>query len=121
MAPEAKLPSVSWSAKPTMNPMMPSPASRAVTCTPTWDRAVKNPTIRMKFDVVPTIMEAAHVEWPEVFHGIEQKPLDGQSFLYAFNDADTPTVKERQYYEMFGNRAIWSDGWKAVTSEDKPY
>jgi arylsulfatase len=66
-------------------------------------------------DVVPTILEAAHVEWPEVFHGVEQKPLDGQSFLYAFNDADAPTVKQRQYYEMFGNRAIWSDGWKAVT------
>ncbi len=66
-------------------------------------------------DIVPTILEAAHVEWPEVFHGIEQKPLDGTSFLYAFNDADAPTVKERQYYEMFGNRAIWSKGWKAVT------
>ena len=66
-------------------------------------------------DIVPTILEAAHVDWPEVFHGVEQKPLDGTSFLYAFNDADAPTVKERQYYEMFGNRAIWSKGWKAVT------
>ena len=66
-------------------------------------------------DIVPTILEAAHVEFPEVFHGIEQKPLDGTSFLYSFNDADAPNRKDRQYYEMFGNRAIWSDGWKAVT------
>jgi hypothetical protein len=35
--------------------------------------------------------------------------------IYAFNDADAPNRKERQYYEMFGNRAIWVDGWKAVT------
>ena len=34
---------------------------------------------------------------------------------YAFNDADAPNRKERQYFEMFGNRAIWADGWKAVT------
>ena len=60
-------------------------------------------------------MQAAHVEWPAVFHGIDQKPFDGQSMRYAFNDADAPTVRQRQYYEMFGNRAIWADGWKAVT------
>ena len=61
------------------------------------------------------MLEAAHVEWPEVFHGVEQKPLDGTSMLYSFNDADAPNAKTRQYYEMFGNRAIWSEGWKAVT------
>ena len=52
---------------------------------------------------------------PDSYHGVEQQPLDGTSMLYAFNDADAPNRKERQYYEMFGNRAIWSDGWKAVT------
>ncbi|MGI9644808.1 MAG: arylsulfatase [Ilumatobacteraceae bacterium] len=66
-------------------------------------------------DIVPTMLEAAHVDFPEVFHGVEQKPLDGTSFMYAFNDADAPNRKQRQYYEMFGNRAIWSEGWKAVT------
>jgi len=66
-------------------------------------------------DIVPTIMDAAHVEMPDTYHGIDQKPLDGLSMLYAFNDADAPNRKERQYYEMFGNRAMWSDGWKAVT------
>ena len=66
-------------------------------------------------DLVPTIMEAARVEMPETYHGIPQKPLDGDSMLYSFNDETAANVKERQYYEMFGNRAIWTDGWKAVT------
>jgi len=41
--------------------------------------------------------------------------MDGDSWIYSFDNADAPNVKERQYYEMFGNRAIWVDGWKAVT------
>jgi arylsulfatase len=66
-------------------------------------------------DIAPTIMEAARAEAPDVYHGVEQMPFDGHSMLYSFNDDAAPNVKERQYYEMFGNRAIWSDGWKAVT------
>jgi hypothetical protein len=41
--------------------------------------------------------------------------MDGDSMIYSFDNADAPNVKQRQYYEMFGNRAIWVDGWKAVT------
>ena len=41
-----------------------------------------------------------------------QQPMDGDSLMYSFNNPDAPNVKERQYYEMFGNRAIWVDGWK---------
>jgi arylsulfatase len=66
-------------------------------------------------DVAPTILEAAGVSVPEEYHGIKQQPLDGVSMAYSFDDADAPNVKKRQYYEMFGNRAIWVDGWKAVT------
>ena len=66
-------------------------------------------------DIVPTILEAARVEMPDVYHGLEQQPLDGDSMLYSFNAPGAPNVKDRQYYEMFGNRAIWADGWKAVT------
>jgi len=66
-------------------------------------------------DIAPTIMEAAGITVPEEYHGVEQQPMDGVSMIYAFNDADAPNRKERQYYEMFGNRAIWVDGWKAVT------
>jgi arylsulfatase len=66
-------------------------------------------------DIAPTIMEAAGIEVPETYHGVEQQPMDGVSMVYSFDNADAPNRKERQYYEMFGNRAIWADGWKAVT------
>jgi arylsulfatase len=66
-------------------------------------------------DIAVTIMEAAHVTMPEAYHGVEQQAMDGISMLYAFNDSDAPNRKTRQYYEMFGNRAMWADGWKAVT------
>jgi arylsulfatase len=65
-------------------------------------------------DIAPTIMEAAGIEVPETYHGIEQQPMDGVSMMYSFNAPNAPNRKKRQYYEMFGNRAIWVDGWKAV-------
>ena len=52
---------------------------------------------------------------PETYHGVTQQPMDGVSMRYAFDAPDAPNRKQRQYYEMFGNRAIWEDGWKAVT------
>jgi len=70
-------------------------------------------------DIAPTIMEAVGIEVPESYHGIEQQPMDGTSMLYSLNDANASNRKERQYYEMFGNRAIWTDGWKAVTLHAK--
>ena len=66
-------------------------------------------------DIAPTILEVTGLEVPESYHGIKQQPMDGVSMLYSFNDADAPNRKERQYYEMFGNRAMWAEGWKAVT------
>jgi arylsulfatase len=66
-------------------------------------------------DIAPTIVEAVGIEVPDEYHGVKQQPMDGVSMLYAFDNADAPNRKRRQYYEMFGNRAIWSDGWKAVT------
>jgi len=66
-------------------------------------------------DIAPTIMEAAGIEVPKIYHSVEQQPMDGISMQYAFDDADAANKKQRQYYEMFGNRAIWVDGWKAVT------
>jgi arylsulfatase len=65
-------------------------------------------------DIAPTILEAAGVAVPETYHGVKQQPMDGVSMMYAFDEANAPNRKQRQYYEMFGNRAIWADGWKAV-------
>ena len=66
-------------------------------------------------DVAPTIMEVLGLEPLEEIDGIEQLPFDGTSFAYTFNDADAPDRHTRQYYELFGNRAMYLDGWKAVT------
>jgi hypothetical protein len=52
---------------------------------------------------------------PEIVNGVKQSPLDGVSMRYSFDDAGAPTRKETQYYEMFGMRGIWHEGWKAVT------
>ena len=70
-------------------------------------------------DIAPTILEVAGLEVPESYHGVKQQPMEGISMRYSFNDADASNRKERQYYEMFGNRAIWADGWKAVTLHAK--
>ncbi len=66
-------------------------------------------------DIVPTVLEAIGIEAPEVLNGITQKPIEGVSMLYSFEHPEAPTRKEVQYYEMFGHRGIWHDGWKAVT------
>ena len=70
-------------------------------------------------DIAPTILEAAGIEMPKTYNNVEQQPLDGVSMKYAFDAPDAPNRKQRQYYEMFGNRAIWVDGWKAVTLHAK--
>jgi Sulfatase len=66
-------------------------------------------------DIVPTILDACGVKMPAVVDGAEQRPLAGVSMRYSFDAADAPTQKRTQYYEMFGQRGIWHDGWKAVT------
>lgn len=66
-------------------------------------------------DIAPTIMEAAGIQLPETYHGIKQQPFTGLPMNYSFDNADAPDTKKVQYYEMFGNRAIYADGWKAVT------
>jgi arylsulfatase len=60
-------------------------------------------------------LEAVGIEMPEQHHGVPQQPIEGISMLYSFDDAEVPTRKETQYYEILGTRAIWHKGWKAVT------
>jgi arylsulfatase A-like enzyme len=64
---------------------------------------------------VPTILEAIVLEPPAQIGGYTQAPIEGVSMLYSFNDANAPTTKQIQYFEMLGNRGIWYHGWKAVT------
>lgn len=66
-------------------------------------------------DLVPTILEAIGIEAPAQLHGIDQKPIEGISFLPTLADESAPDAHVTQYYEMFACRAIYHDGWKAVT------
>jgi hypothetical protein len=66
-------------------------------------------------DIVPTVLEAAGLSLPAELDGHSQRPLDGLSFAYTFRSPGEPTRKRQQYFEMLGHRAIWADGWKAVT------
>ncbi|MGB2695675.1 MAG: arylsulfatase [Dehalococcoidia bacterium] len=65
-------------------------------------------------DVAPTLLEVLGVTPPAEINGVEQKPIEGTSFAYSFDDAAAPGRHETQYFEMFGCRALYDRGWKAV-------
>ena len=72
-------------------------------------------------DVAPTILEAAGLPEPISVNGVAQKPIEGVSMLYSFNDAGADERHETQYFEMFGNRGIYHKGWTAVTRHKTPW
>ena len=91
-----------------------------------WPRGIKaKGEIRSQFhhviDVTPTILEAAGLPHPTFVHGIQQKPIEGVSMLYAFGDAKADERHETQYFEMSGNRGIYHKGWTAVTKHRTPW
>jgi arylsulfatase len=72
-------------------------------------------------DVAPTILEAAGLPEPKIVNGVEQVPMNGVSMVYSFDDTDAPERHTTQYFEMFGNRAIYHDGWWARTIHRAPW
>jgi hypothetical protein len=66
-------------------------------------------------DIVPTILEAAKLPEPKSVNGTPQTPIEGVSMAYSFANSKAPTTHTTQYFEIFGNRAIYSDGWLAGT------
>ncbi|CQD16497.1 arylsulfatase AtsD_2 [Mycobacterium europaeum] len=64
-------------------------------------------------DIVPTILEAAGIEMPTCVNGVEQKPVEGVSMRYSFDDPAAAGRRTTQYFEIFGNRAVYHDGWIA--------
>ena len=83
-------------------------------------------SIRSQFhhviDVMPTILEAAGIRAPETVDGIPQKPMDGVSMVYTFDkaNANAPSKRDTQYFEMFANRGVYHDGWYAATTPPQP-
>ena len=85
-----------------------------------WPKAIKaKGEIRNQYyhviDVAPTVLEAAGLPQPKTVNGVVQKPIEGVSMLSSFTDAQTKSTHTTQYYEIYGNRGIYKDGWYAVT------
>ena len=76
-------------------------------------------TVHPRIDIGPTMLEAAGIPEPRLVDGIAQEPMDGTSFLYSFNDVDAPEQHTVQFFEMFGSRAMYKDGWWAASRPDR--
>ena len=92
-----------------------------------WPGHIDDPGgIRHQFhhmiDIVPTILDAAHIVPPDYVDGIKQKPIEGVSMSYTFKkaNANAPSTHRTQYFEMMGDHAIYSDGWIASTKVMRP-
>jgi arylsulfatase len=91
-----------------------------------WPKRIKaKGELRTQFhhvvDVAPTILEAAGLPEPKTVNGVKQRPMDGTSMVYTFDDADAEDQHTTQYFEMFGNRAIYHDGWWARIIHRAPW
>ena len=73
-------------------------------------------------DIVPTILEATGIKPPEMVDGIPQKPIEGVSMVYTFDaaNANAPSTRKTQYFELMSNRGIYHDGWYANTTPPVP-
>ncbi len=89
-----------------------------------WPYGIQDPRpIRSQFyhaiDITPTILDILQIKPPEEYHGVPQMPLHGVSMLDTFTISNAPTKRNIQYFEMLGNRAIWHNGWMAVTNHEQ--
>jgi arylsulfatase len=92
-----------------------------------WPNRIKDTGgIRNQFhhmiDIVPTILEVTGIPAPVMVNGVAQKPIEGVSMSYTFDkaNANAPSTRRTQYFEMFGNRGIYHDGWYANTHPISP-
>lgn len=91
-----------------------------------WPKGIKSKgELREQFhhviDVVPTILEACKIPEPKLVNGIAQKPIEGVSMLYSFDDAKSKDKRTSQYFELAANRAIYDNGWVACSKYGLPW
>jgi arylsulfatase A-like enzyme len=91
-----------------------------------WPSGIESKAeIRSQFhhviDFAATVLDVAGLPEPKTVHGVEQKPIEGVSMRYAFDDAHAAERRETQYFEMFCNRGIYDKGWAAVTRHSTPW
>ena len=84
-----------------------------------WPTGIKKTGVRSQYhhiiDIVPTILDAIGIQPPATIDGVPQKPFDGMSLAYSFDNPNARARRTTQYYEIWGNRGIYKDGWKAAT------
>lgn len=91
-----------------------------------WPDGIKSGgEIRSQFghviDIAPTIYEITGIPSPRIVNGIDQDPIEGTSLAYSFNAREAPEQHTVQYFEMFGNRAVYENGWLARTIHRAPW
>ena len=91
-----------------------------------WPKRIKDVNqIRSQWhhviDVAPTVLEAANLPEPKSVNGTVQEPIEGVSMVYTFDNAQAKSTHKIQYFEIFGNRAIYHDGWFAGTIHRAPW
>ncbi len=91
-----------------------------------WPNRIKaKGEIRSQFhhvvDLAPTVLEAANIPEPKTVNGVTQQPMEGVSMVYTFDDARAAERHTTQYFEIFGNRAIYHEGWVAATVHKAPW
>jgi arylsulfatase len=84
-----------------------------------WPKGIKaRGEIRTQYahaiDMVPTVLEALGIPAPTTIRGVTQAPIEGHSLAHTFNDGKAPGKHITQYFEMFGHRSLYHDGWRAV-------
>jgi arylsulfatase A-like enzyme len=90
-------------------------------CIISWPEGIKaKGELRTQYhhaiDFVPTVLDCLGVEPPEEINGKVQSDFDGVSMRYSFDDASVGSARATQFYSMLGSRAIWHEGWKAITT-----
>lgn len=88
-----------------------------------WPRGIaEHGALRHQFvhaiDIAPTVLDVCAIAAPATYRGVPQLPMHGRSFAPTFSDPSAPAPRSVQYFEMYGNRGIWHDGWKAVTNHE---
>jgi arylsulfatase A-like enzyme len=91
-----------------------------------WPNGIKaKGEVRSQFhhviDVAPTVLDAAGLPEPKTVNGVGQKPIEGLSMRYAFDDPSSAERRKTQYFEMFCNRGVYHEGWAAVTRHSTPW
>ncbi|WP_240704917.1 arylsulfatase [Croceicoccus sediminis] len=89
-----------------------------------WPERIEEPGgVRSQYvhvtDIMPTLLEAAHIEVPEMVDGAHQQPVDGISFAYSFNDKNAPSRHRTQYFAIWDNMGIYHDGWVAASVPER--